>query len=355
MRILQLIDSLEAGGAERMSVNYANALHKEFGFSALCASRKEGALKNALLPEVEYLFLNKEKTVDFKALFKLRSFVKRNKIEFIHAHSSSFFLAVLLKSSYPKIRVVWHDHYGNSEFLKQRKSKALKIMSFFFYAIISVNQALLNWAIRNLNCKNAIYLPNFASLENTSEDSTVLQGISGNKILCLANLRPQKGHIFLLEIAEEIKINHPDWTFHLVGKDFKDAYSFALKREIKDRNLEGTVFIYGSKNDVKNIIRQSDICILTSNSEGLPVAILEYGFEKKPVLSTNVGEIPNVIDHMLNGLIAPFESAVYSNLLENLIEDAALRVNLGEELYFKMNENFSESAVIKNYLKLLSK
>ena len=107
MRILQLIDSLEAGGAERMAVNYANALQKKLGFSALCTTREEGQLKAMLSPEVGYLFLGKKKALDFKAILKLRSYVKKNKIEFIHAHSSSFFTAVLLKNEPVWISEIW--------------------------------------------------------------------------------------------------------------------------------------------------------------------------------------------------------------------------------------------------------
>jgi hypothetical protein len=58
MRILQLIDSLEAGGAERM-VNYANALTQQIECSGLVCTRKEGALKNQLDSKVAYLFLDK--------------------------------------------------------------------------------------------------------------------------------------------------------------------------------------------------------------------------------------------------------------------------------------------------------
>lgn len=68
MRILQLIDSLEAGGAERMAVNYANALTDAIDFSGLVATRKEGPLLSQLGNKVSYLYLNKKAAVDFKAL-----------------------------------------------------------------------------------------------------------------------------------------------------------------------------------------------------------------------------------------------------------------------------------------------
>ena len=97
MRIIQIIDSLEAGGAERMAVSYANALAEKIEFSGLVATRKEGPLLNQIDQNASYLFLNKKGTMDFAAIFRLRKYVKKNKIAIVHAHATSFFTAVLLK------------------------------------------------------------------------------------------------------------------------------------------------------------------------------------------------------------------------------------------------------------------
>lgn len=133
LRIIQLIDSLEAGGAERMAVNYANALHGKIAFSGLVVTRKEGPLANALADSVPYLFLQKSKKIDWSAVKKLKRFVDDHKVGIVHAHSTSFFIAVLLKLVCPRISIVWHDHYGNSEFLDKRQSKPLQLASLFFF------------------------------------------------------------------------------------------------------------------------------------------------------------------------------------------------------------------------------
>src|SRR5690606_7182649 len=99
MRVLQLIDSLRPGGAEKMTVNIANALLPHVEGSFLCCTRKEGMLKNELKPEVGYLFLNKKSSLDPKAILKLIKYIRKNKIDIVHAHSTSFFLAGLLKLS----------------------------------------------------------------------------------------------------------------------------------------------------------------------------------------------------------------------------------------------------------------
>ena len=351
MRIVQIIDSLEIGGAEKMAINYANALSDKVEFSGLIATRAEGKLKNQLRDSVSYLFLKKKSTLDFGAVVRLKKYCKENKVEFLQPHSSSYFTAVLVKFIYPKVEIIWHDHNGLSEFIRSEKSFALKIASFFFKGIIVVNYKLKEWAEKELNCKKVIYLPNFTTIENATNAETILRGESGKQILCLANLRDQKNHFLLLEVAQKLKFSHPEWTFHLVGKDFEDDYSEKVKALIIAKNLENNVFIYGSKNDIKNIIGQSDIAILTSKSEGLPIALIEYGLLKKPVVSTKVGEIPLIIKDGINGFTVGVNDAelFYQRLLKFINEDD-LRIQMGNSLYQTVLENNSEEGVITNYL-----
>jgi len=356
MRILQIIDSLEAGGAERMAVNYANALAKEIEFSGLVVTRKEGALLNQVSKEVSYLFLNKIYTIDLKSLYKLRKFVIENKVEVIHAHSTSFFSAFLLKLIHPTIQLIWHDHYGDSEFLSKRPLLGLKIVLPFFNGIIAVNQQLKVWAEQKIHFKNVIYLPNFPFEENAISEQTILQGIQGKRIVSLANLRVQKDHFLLLEVAKKVQISHPEWTFHLVGKDFEDDYSKKIKTLILDYNLENNVFIYGSRQDVKNILEQSTIGILTSQSEGLPVALLEYGMQKKAVVVTNVGEISSLIQDGINGFIVEAdESLLFHDSMVKLMENDTLQEDFGKALQKTIFNNYSEKTVIHQYLDWLEK
>jgi glycosyltransferase involved in cell wall biosynthesis len=351
MRIVQIIDSLEIGGAEKMAINYANALSAKIEFSGLVSTRAEGKLKNQLSNSVSYLFLKKKLVLDFGAVFRLKKYCKENKVEYLQPHSSSYFTAVLLKFIYPKVSIIWHDHNGLSEFISSEKSVALKMASFFFKGIIVVNYKLKDWAEKELNCKKVIYLPNFTTIDNAANAETILKGESGKRILCLANLRDQKNHFLLLEVARKLKQSHREWTFHLVGKDFEDDYSAQVKASIVNMNLEDNIFIYGSKNDIKNIINQSDIAILTSKSEGLPIALIEYGLSKKPVVSTKVGEIPLIIKDGINGFIVDANDAgLFYQKVVRFITESDLRTKMGDSLYRTVIENNSEEGVIANYL-----
>jgi len=355
MRIIQLIDSLEAGGAERMAVNYANSLSEKIAFSGLVTTREEGVLKKQIEENVSYLFLKKKKALDLKALFKLRQFVKTNNVGIVHAHGTSFFIAVLLKLVTPHIRIVWHDHYGNSEFLDRRPASVLSFCSLFFEGIITVNSKLEVWARKNLRCKKVLFLSNFVSFENESKEKTQLKGIDGKRIVCLANLREQKNHLLLLEVAKKIKFDFPEWTFHLIGKDFEDRYSERVKEIIEKDSLSELVFLYGTREDVENILCQCEIAILTSSSEGLPVALLEYGYYGKAVVATNVGQIASVVKDKENGLLVESNDVVqFYSQLALLIDNSSLKIQLGKKLKETILSDYTEKAVIDTYLEFLT-
>lgn len=354
MRIVQIIDSLEVGGAERMAVNYANALSSKINFSGLVVTRKEGNLKSKIEKGVNYLFLNKKMTVDWKAILKLKAYCKENNVEILQPHSSSYFIAFLVKLIYPKIQIIWHDHNGLSEFLSSQKWIPLKIASYFFKGIIVVNYQLENWATKELNCKNVIYLPNFTNKEIGTKSETVLKGNSGKRIVCLANLRHQKNHFLLIEVAKKLKQTYPDWSFHLVGKDFQDDYSRKLKQTIDENKLADTVFLYGSRKDVVTIINQSEIGILTSRSEGLPIVLLEFGLYKKAIVFTNVGEIPLIVQHKTNGLLVTSENVdLFYDSVILLIENPQIREQLGTALFNTIMKNNSQEVVLDAYFKWL--
>jgi glycosyltransferase involved in cell wall biosynthesis len=350
MRVLQLIDSLHPGGAERVSVNIANALAKYIEESFLCATRAEGILISSLDKDVFFIFLKKKYTIDFKAIYRLNKFVQDQKINILHAHSTSFFLAFIIKTLNPSIKLIWHDHYGNSEFLYKRGSWILKYCSKYFDYIFCVNKNLEDWARNYLKNENATYLPNFV-VQNKMEPQTTLFGEDGKRIICLANLRPQKDHLTLIRAFNNVINNHPDWTLHLVGKDFNDDYSFQVKNELESNNLQKKVFLYGSRPDIYNILSQCEIGLLSSKSEGLPLTLLEYGLAQIPVLATKVGECESVIENKDYGiLINPEDEKALCSAIIFLIKNVNYREKSALAFKDKIINKYSEKVVIETII-----
>lgn len=353
MRVIQLIDSLNAGGAERMAVNYANSLVNHLSFSGLICSRKEGDLLSQLNPEVNYFFLNRKKTIHFKALKLFSVYLKENKVEVIHAHGSSFFIATLMKLRHPSLKVFYHEHNGQRVKQGMLNNILLLFSSFFFERILTVNPEIEYWLKKNLFCKKVDYIPNFAILNENEDKETFLKSSSTKKIICLANLRYPKNHILLLEVFSEIR--NKEWTLHLIGKDYNDVYSDELKLFILQNNLEEEVFIYSSKNDVNHILSQAEIGILCSTYEGFPVALLEYGLSNLAVVSTNVGFCKEIIVDNKTGLLFTSNNKnEFKFKLKEMIESEMLRKKLSQNLNKLVVDNYSEDKIIQKLLKYYS-
>ncbi|NJW54032.1 glycosyltransferase [Salinimicrobium oceani] len=351
MRVLQLIDSLRSGGAERMSINYANALAKRIDASFLCCTRKEGLLKKQLTPEVGYLFLNKKSTLDLEALLKFRKFVKENKIDFIQAHSSSWFLALMVKLSLPKVKLIWHDHYGRD--LKQRKAGLLKSASRFFNGIIAVNKDLEQWSIENLSGKEVRYIRNFLPKISDSGEEIELKGGDSFKIICVANFRPQKDHLNLLQAFQQVILKHPGTTLHLIGKEEQSPYFSEVRRFLEDNRLQDKVFFYGEQENISVLLRQANLGVLASASEGLPVALLEYGRAGIPVVCTAVGECAEVIGK--NGtLVPPQNPEVFAEAIGVYLENEELLQKHSEHFKYSVQARYSEKVVLPHALKFFT-
>lgn len=351
MRIIQVIDSLAIGGAEKMAVSFANSLSSRIEFSGLVVTRREGNLKNTIKKEVDYLFLKKKHRFDLIAVFRLRNYCKKNNVGIIQAHSSSYFIACLVKIIYPKIKIIWHDHNGIGIIPKRKGAIYIQTFSFFFKGVIAVNTELEQWSKKHIFCKNVIYLQNYVVKNDNFEKNTVLKGEDGKRVLYLANLRYQKNHFLLINVVKKITNEFTDWTFHLVGADLNDNYSDEIKSQISKHNLSNKIFIYGSKQDIENIINQSDVAVFTSNSEGLPVALLENGLFKKPVVATRVGEIPFIVEHNKCGFISEVNDVnEFSINITKLMSDVNLRLKFGEEMHKVILEKYSEKYVMQKYI-----
>lgn len=349
MRVVQLIDSLNPGGAERIAVSYANSLVGKISFSGLISSRKEGDLKLQINSKIEYFFLDRKKLLDFKALKKFKNYLINNKIDIIHAHGTSFFIAFLIKLRLPKIKIIYHEH--NGERLKQKtyNNVLLIICSFLFERILTVNPEIEKWLKENLFCKNVNYIPNFAVFNGNEEKVTQLKGNHTKKIICLANLRFPKNHLTLVKVFFEI--NDKDWTLHLVGKDYNDLYSDEIKKYIRLNNLDENVFIYDSKLDINNILMQAEIGVLCSTYEGFPVSILEYGLSKLAVISTNVGFCKEIITDNISGLLfSPNDINLFKLKMQKMMNSELLRTKFAQKLNELVKENYSEDSVINKLM-----
>jgi len=343
--VLHLIDSLAAGGAERMAVNLCNLLNDRGTPAWLCATRSEGPLLELVADTDRYLYLRKKHALDVEAFIGLVRFIRRERINVLHAHSSSLAWAVMAKH-FAGIKVVWHNHLGNSESLDFRGRLPLWLFTRSVDHVISVNEKLQRWAIEKLNIDEdkVSYLPNFPMLspKQTRPDRHSKRDIP--VIICTANLRAAKDHHTLIKALIRVKDEGIPFKLWLVGADFDDAYSRSLKQLIHEKNLSGDVAFLGVRTDIPDLLGQADIGVLSSVTEGLPVSLLEYGLAGLPVVVTAVGQVPEVVGDA-GLLVPPGNEGALAEALKKLLIRQDMRQQFAHMFNSRVAQSYSADVV----------
>lgn len=352
MKILQLIDSLSIGGSERMSVNIANTLAENGIESYLVASRKGGPLRQFLLPNVKYYNLDKKNGLDIAGFYRLIRLVKQIKPDIIHAHSTSVYWAIGIKLFVSKTKVVWHDHYGLSDTLKDNDRFALKFFSKWIDGVIVVNAALEIWCKKNLNipANKIVYLKNFPYLNIIKPDFKNKKPV----LLNLANFRPQKDQLNLLEAVNIVKQSGIDFELWLAGAYVDKNWALTVQNRIKSLGLGNEVKILGPIGNSAEVLSKASIGILSSISEGLPVALLEYGLAGLPVICTDTGQCKQVLGNGIYGIVIPPGD---STALADAIIKLAANSTAAEQMALAFNkhvvEEYGSEKFLAGYLKML--
>ncbi len=343
-RVLHLIDSLALGGAERVAVNLANEQIRA-GYKAwLCATRAEGPLKEKITYTSQYIFLEKQSALDFSAFFRLVKLLRRERIEVVHAHSSSLFWGVVAKW-FTGCKLVWHDHAGEWD---ARGKFFLQLCSLHINSICSVNKELADWSRKYLWIapEKVHHVNHFATLNKYQDRNP---GNTTN-ILCVANLRVQKDHLNLLAAVHQVakSIEQKDWMVYLVGDDTDTTYKKILEDKTEALGISAIIRFAGPQADIESWLFKSHIGVLSSRSEGLPVALLEYGLAGLAVVCTDVGACKEVLGGGKYGiLVPPADSAALGDALLSLLLDAGLRQRLGASLAAHTVANYSAEAAVR--------
>ncbi len=169
-------------------------------------------------------------------------------------------------------------------------------------------------------------------------------------IMHVANLRPVKGHRYLIEAFAEVIKNCPTAKLILIGKDELNGELQKLSQKLE---INSQILFLGARSDIAQLLPLADICVLTSLSEGMSNAILEYMTFGKPVIATNVGGNPELIRNGYNGLLVSKENSFeLSSALIELINDKAKRQVMGNNSLLFVKENFSMEIMLQKYTQL---
>jgi glycosyltransferase involved in cell wall biosynthesis len=193
-------------------------------------------------------------------------------------------------------------------------------------------------------------------IQNTQNFSLGDRKSSKVRILVVSRIETIKGIDKLLEVASIIqyKYNINNFEIIVIGGGSQLKY---YKKISKKKNLN--IKFLGWKNNVALFYSKSDIFLQLSESEGTPLSVMEAASFGLPILATNVGSLPDLIDDGINGVLTTKNAGEISLKLQELIKDSKKRRRMGRNSIEKSNMEFKVEVFQKKqksiYRKIIKK
>jgi glycosyltransferase involved in cell wall biosynthesis len=336
-RILIVIPSLTLGGAEKQAFEYAKALIKLGCHPVVLGMGRIGELEIRLKKEgIEFhtfsfhtfFTANKLRQVFFlvRFIFFLRKLKCKKVIPF------TYWPNVILRLVYKFSRIseiYWNQRSVDSELptiLWERLGLKFKSK----YIANSIASATSISIRHHVDLKKIAIIYNVMELSEGTKSITKSTSIN---IVMVANFFPEKDHETVLLAFNKIIKDYPDLIFklHLVGASpGKSPKLLEMKSLAFDLNLCGKVIFYGVLTDVKQVLSQMDLAILSTFSEGFSNAIMEYMDGGLPIIATDIpANIEALTIENQQYLFPISDEHKLTKLISRFVEDHELRNKVG--------------------------
>lgn len=274
-------------------------------------------------------YRNKLKIFVFiKCLFKL--FIRltfNHRIEVIHIHAASYgsfyrkFIISIIGKFIFRRKIIYHIHGGGfKDFYEKGRVIKWLIKKLFSKVdvVVCLSQSWYEFYYSNFKIKRIIILPNIIDFPEPKSINKKRELIN---LLFLGLICREKGIYDLLNVVSRKKEKYIGKIKLLIGGNGETK---SLNEFIKKNQLEGLVEFLGwvEKRKKIEVFNNSDIFILPSYKEGLPLSILEAMSYGMPIISSKVGGIPEIVINNRNGiLIEPGNLELIENSLDFFIEN----------------------------------
>jgi glycosyltransferase involved in cell wall biosynthesis len=163
----------------------------------------------------------------------------------------------------------------------------------------------------------------------------------------VARLEPEKGHPTLLEAWPIVLAEFPTATLLVIGEGSRREALEAQAAELGSGVAERIVFT-GRRDDVPAVTAALDVAVLPSYREAQGLSILEAMALSRPVVATNVGGIPEMIEDDVTGLLVPpHDAATLGGSIARLLRDHPLADTLARNAHDLVHERFCVELMVR--------
>lgn len=373
MKVLHVINIAAIAGAEKYLLQILPSLQKNnvqvACFYAYKTKHQDIALQYKKLLEeknIPVFAVEVKHWLSPKIFRELYRTYRENKFDFLHTHLIyADFWASMLKRIYDKKIVILSCKHGYHEATYTAYNQNASQTPHNLY------WKVYNYAEKKIDASYACSfgLKKFhqdAGLWNAASMDVIHHGfdypepiqedayrLGYPQLLIAGRLIPRKGHLLVFDIMPQLLEKYPDLKLVILGTgDFENE----LKQKALDMRLQENILFLGYKNNVLDYMASSDINVIPSYCEGLPLVVMEAFQSGKPVVAFDTIGINEAIDHGVNGLMAPaFDTASMYRNITTLLDDPEYASTLSSNAKKHRQEYFSLQKMTSNTIAFYKK
>jgi L-malate glycosyltransferase len=355
LRIFHMVNSFEVGGSEHQMVEVA-ARQKARGHHILvgCLSSQGPLLRTLEQAGISVVEFNPRggmfRPRGLYQLIRLTWFLATHRFDVVQTHDLYSTLLAVPAAWLAGVRVVLSCRRDLSHWswYTPRNRKILRWIQGLSTAVVANSRAVRDYLIQKDR-----FDPDSIRVLYNGIDTEQFSGGHGDRekllpqldsrcrlIAVVANMNVEtKGHTDIIRAAGEVVRQFPSARFLLIGDGHERA---RLEEMAAQFNLSENILFLGRRDDVSSLLSCCDLFVLPSWAEGLPNSVLEAMAARLPVVATQVGGIPELIEDGLNGLLVPpKDPPALAAAIRRLLEDSSFADKLAQGAQERARTEFS--------------
>jgi glycosyltransferase involved in cell wall biosynthesis len=296
MRIVQLVETLETGGMERIALDLARAQksagHDPIFYCMFEAGALGDEVRAAGISVVEF---RKKPGFSVKFLSALARQLRRDGPQILHTHNPGVHHYGAIAAWIAGVPVVVNTRHGPAtSFGRAYQERYFRAVMPLTDGVVFVCEDSQRYLVsrRRLSRKKSFVIPNGIDLQRfVAKPASPGSARPRIRFGTVGRMVPVKAHMTLIEAFSQIAQKLPHAELRIVGGGPLEP---ALREQVREKGLETRVHVEGVNRHVPDVLRSLDVFVLSSVSEGLPVVILEAMAAGLPIVSTRIGGVPEV-------------------------------------------------------------
>lgn len=362
-KILHLITGLEIGGAEMMMLKTLPRMQSDFN-NRVCCIMGHGPMGEKLeAAGIPVYYLNLRNIFDLAVIIRFKKIARDFQPDIlatylIHADLFGRILGKIfgIKKIVCSVRV----KLVQAKYLPLLFLDALTSPLVTHYHFNSQTVADMYHKFFFLPKSKIIVIPNGLEIEKYSIpiDAHAKKrelGIPQDKIVigCVAKLRQQKGHKYLMSAFAEVFKNNQN-IFLLLAGDGDERKN--IEKQIKDFNIQNSALLLGNRNDIPELLQVIDIFVLPTLFEGMSNALMEAMAAGKPIIATDIPENKELIINNISGILASAKNPKsIADSIRELIVNKTQAQNIASRAKKEALERFSLENITQKMILFLNR